>query len=666
MRQRGVVLFALLALTAGAGLGGEGGGTGGAGAGADSTADTTLAGVPASADTFATGAARRAGQRFSPLYGSKYNINRNTSSWAQTFNFGSWAGPIDVTSATSITIGKDTSLDRRSHNNTTDFTLTYGPGRDLRLTSILNVMRSSIVDAGRTSSGQDSETFGVNGTYRKPLGYGVLGDFRAEASTTRNKQINPLTSNRESTGPQAGASATFTAERWANWVLRTGLRQSSLTSTELQTGQSTSDDNLFNDLGLSANFRLPGFQNIQVSTNRMRNQIQYPLLRTAIVEVDEGLDTLEVVLQETNLNVTQDLTVTAVSQPLPRMTLNASANYRNNDINREFDLQQSQQAIDHGANARMTYQFVDSTRVEMRGDWNVGRNLYDDPNRSDLNGDAVTRSVGGLVRRPLGRRATFDASGNYQLQQFFFDVRDAETDTDDRDIVRGDLSTRIDYVPGKRVRTNVRFNFQHNQTIFLDADRSSFNQTQQLYSIYPSLEYVITPRVTLREDASIIANATVSEFNENANRLSRTTELRTSIEAKVHPRLLLSLRYGLRFLQDGSYKEEEDGIRRFAKSNEDNSRDVYFNVNYIPILGGSVFFNSHMRNSDLISVQVRGGQFVEIPATSEFDEIEMGAAIDRTLKMGLRVGGDLRRLQSWGGSFRNNYWVGSVTIGQQF
>ena len=667
MGQRGVVLLVLLAFTAGAGLagGGEGGsGTGGDGAGADSTADSTLVGVPASADTFPIGAARRSGQRFNPYYGSKYNINRNTSSWSQTFTFGSWAGPVDVSSTTAITIGKDTSLDRRNRNNITDFTFAYTPGNDLRLTSLLNITRNSIVDAGRTSSGQDSETFGIDGSYRRPIGYGVLGNFRVEAGTSRNKQINPLTSNRESTGPHAGGSATFTAQRWANWTLRSALRRSRLTSTELQTSQSTSDHNMLGDLGLTASFKLPGFQNISVTTNRLRNQVQYPLLQME--------DTLEVVRQETNLNITQDLTVSAVSIPMPRMTLNATANYRSNDINRELDLQQSQQAIDHGANARMSYQFTDSTRVEMRGDWNVGRNLYDDPNRSDLNGDAVTRSVGGIVRRPLGHRATFDVSTNYQLQQFFFDIRDAETDTDDRDIVRGDVNARIDYFPGERVNTNLRFNFQHNQTIFLDAGRSSFNQTQQLYSFYPSLAYVIVgtpiaPRVTLREDGSIIANATVSEFNENANRLSRTTELRTSIEAKVHPRLLLGLRYGLRFLQDGSYKEDDDGIRRFAKSNEDKSRDLYFNVNYIPILGASVYFNTHMRNSDLIAVQVRGNEFVELPTTSEFDEIEMGAAIDRTLKMGLKVGGDLRRLQSWSsGTFRNNYWVGSVTVGQQF
>ena len=52
---------------------------------------------------------------------------------------------------------------------------------------------------------------------------------------------------------------------------------------------------------------------------------------------------------------------------------------------------------------------------------------------------------------------------------------------------------------------------------------------------------------------------------------------------------------------------------------------------------------------------------------TEFDEIEIGAQFDRTLKMGLRVGGDIRRLQSWtSGAFRNNYWVGSINIGQQF
>jgi hypothetical protein len=664
MRHGGAVLLALLVFAAGVGLAGEGDGTGGDPAGADSTADSTLVGVPASADTFATGAARRAGNRFSPFYSSKYNINRNTSSWSQSFNFGSWAGPIDVNSTTSITIGKDTSLDRRNRNNTTGLTLAYAPGRDLHLTSAVNITRSSTVDAGRTNTSQDSEVLGLDATYKRLLGYGVLGDFRMEAGTSRDKRTDPLTSNRESRGPHAGGAAVFTAQRWANWTLRSSLKRSSLTSTELQTAQATSDHNLFGDLGLSANFRLPGLENVQVSTNRTRNQVQYPLLET--------VDSVQVVQQETNLNVTQDLTVSAVSSPLPRMTLNASANYRNNDIDRELDLQQSQQAIDHGANARMTYQFPDSTRVEMRGDWNVGRNLYDDPNRAGLNGDAVTRSVGGVLRRPLGRRATLDAGANYQLQQFFFDNRDTEEDTDERDLVRGDMSTRVDYFPGKRVKTNVRFNFQHSQTIFLDAARSAFNQTQQLYSIYPSIEYIVrgtptAPRLTLREDASIIANATVSDFNENSNRLSRTTELRTGIDARIHPRLLLGLRYGLRFLLDGSYKEGEDGIRRFGKSNEDNSRDVYFNVNYIPIPGATVFFNSHMRNSDLISVQFRQGNIVEIPSTTEFDEIEIGAQIDRTLKMGLRVGGDVRRLQSWtSGAFRTNYWVGSISVGQQF
>ncbi len=44
---------------------------------------TDLPGVPASPDTFAIGAARRAGNRFSPYYSSKYNINRNTSSWTK-------------------------------------------------------------------------------------------------------------------------------------------------------------------------------------------------------------------------------------------------------------------------------------------------------------------------------------------------------------------------------------------------------------------------------------------------------------------------------------------------------------------------------------------------------------------------------------------------------
>ena len=135
------------------------------------------------------------------------------------------------------------------------------------------------------------------------------------------------------------------------------------------------------------------------------------------------------------------------------MNVSGTVDYRNNDISREIDTERSQQAIDHGANARLSYLVGDSTNTDIRGDWHVARSLYDDIDRVFLNGDAVTRSVGAGLRKPLGLRMDIDLAGNYQLQQFLFD--DRERNDDDRDILRGDATARFDYRPMSKVNTSV-------------------------------------------------------------------------------------------------------------------------------------------------------------------------------------------------------------------
>jgi hypothetical protein len=620
--------------------------------------DTLVSALP---DTSIISAARRSGERFSPTYSSKYDINRTTDSWSQNFNFGSWAGPIDLTSVTSITLGRDRTLDRRSKNNSTNFTFGYRLGQELRVSSILGIIRNSTVDAGRTNTSQDTDAFGIEANYTRRLAYGLTGNFKAETGTTRDTRTDPLTSSRESTGPHAMGSAVFSAKRWADWTFTTLIRDSRLSSTESRTGETTSDHNRQTDLGLTATFKVPGFDNWQVSTGRHLNQLQYPFL----VNESVGDTILTVARQETNLNLTRDISLNVSASPLRRMTISGTADYRNNDINREIDTERSQQSIDHGAGARIGYDFSDSTHTDLRGDWHVARSLYDAESRVTLNGDAVNRSLGASIRRPLGPRAGFDVGGNYALQQFLFD--DTTANTDDRDIVRGDATARIDYRPAPKVNTYIRTNFQVNQTIFLDASKSGSNQTQQVYAVYPALEYQVTKLVMFREEGSIVANATVFDFDENRNRLSRTTELRTSIDSQILPRVGLGLRYTLRFLQDGSYARDEDGIRRFGKSNENTSRDVGFRVDYTPIAGGNAYFRTTLRNNDSKAFQLRGGHVVEIASENEFNEIELGARLNRTLSFGLSVGVDVRRFQSWTDRGNHeNYWLGSVNVGQKF
>jgi hypothetical protein len=282
-----------------------------------------------------------------------------------------------------------------------------------------------------------------------------------------------------------------------------------------------------------------------------------------------------------------------------------------------------------------------------------------------LNGDIVNSALGGSARRPVGHRAAVDVAGSYSLQSFLFD--DLTRNTDDRDVVHGDFAARLNYFPIPKIATNVRFSVQHNQTIFIDASKSGTNQTQQVWAVTPSFEYRINPRITFREEGSAIANATYFNFNEAQSRLSRTTELRSTIDARVLPRLGINLRHSLRFLQDGSYRPGADGVRRFSRSREDQSRDLTVRADYTVTQGIQLGFRHNRRVTDAITYQVRGENIFEVATQNRFNELELTVQVNRKLRIGPTVGANLRRYQSWNDrNTRNNYWVGSASFGYVF
>ena len=317
--------------------------------------------APADTAAAAAQATRRSGRRFSPNYSSGFEINRNTSTWSQGLSFNSWVGPVDFNSSTSVAIGKDNTLDRNRRQRTTNIGLTYNVPNGLRIGSAIAVTRNQTVDAGRTRNSQESERFNINASYARTLVTDLSSTFTASAGTSRNHQDDPLTSSRESIGPHAEAAANFALKRGADWSLRTAIRNSYLRSTEDRTGQTTRDNNLGGDLGFKVDFQVPGFDNWSLTAGRKLNRTQYPL----VVGTNAR--------QETNTNHNRDLSLNASATPWPDLNLSGGVSYRNNNVDRAIDTERSQQSIDRGADWKLTYQFPDSTRVEMRQQWSLPR-----------------------------------------------------------------------------------------------------------------------------------------------------------------------------------------------------------------------------------------------------------------------------------------------------
>ncbi len=599
---------------------------------------------------------------FHPNYSSKYDVNRRTNTWTQTFSLNTTINKTRINNSTSVAIGEDTSLDRDQRTRSSTTTLAYDYSENLAVSGTLGLTRN-LTDDPRTRSSVQSDRLSAKLDYIRDLLPGLKGTFATNGGTTRDKREDPLTSDRESDGPYAEGSANFafTESGW-NWTLDSRYRRSSLTSRELNTGTSTSDRNVNADLGLSFSCPVPGLTSFKLNANRNLTRTQQPFTRTVADPSGQPISQTE---QETAHQLNRGFSVDAAAEPLARFNLSANYNFRNNGVERAIDLERSQESLDRAFSGNLRYIFADSTKITTRVDWGVARSTYDAESRRFLNGSTVTHTVAGSLARSLGSRTTFQASGNYQLQSYLFD--DIETNLDDRDVLRGDFGATADYKPLAKLTAALRFALQHNQTIFIDETRSSGNTTQQTYTINPSVTLDLTPRIQLKEDASVIAIARVFDFNEDRNKLSRTTEFRSSVDAKLHQRLDMELRHVYRTLLDGSYGPDVDGIRKFGKASETGTNDLTLRVDYSAMAGSLIYFRVNSRISDTIQRQQVGTEFFDALSTSTATEIEMGGNLNRNLNNGTRINLQLRRVQNWDSrNRRNNYLVGDVTFAYSF
>jgi hypothetical protein len=593
---------------------------------------------------------------FHPNYTTKYDINRETQTWSQTLTFQLKVQDVDLNSSTTISIGKDTSLDRDQRNNQTTLSLGYNFNPDLTLSGQMGITRNLTEDS-RSRSVLDSDRFTGKLQYRRVLPAAVNGVFAVDFGTQQDtRESSLLGQGRESTGPfgQVTADFDFTGA-FVNWTTQTRYRNSQQRSVELETGTVTNDRNRDADLGMTFNLTVPGLDTFALTLQRNESKAQQPFLQGGLAS------------QDNIRNINRGFTVDAGVSPWSALELKVNAGFRNNDVNREIDTQRSQESIDSSFNGDLAWVLPDSSRLTAKLDFGRQRSVYDDTTRVTLNGNTETRAFGGTYVRSLGQRADFNASGSYQIQSYLFD--DTVNNTDDRDVVRADLAGTANYSPWYKIDTMLRLSFEHNQTIFIDGSKSSGNSTQQTYVINPVFIYQITPWLLFREDASAVAVARVFDFNEDNNKLNRSTDFRTSIESQLHRRLDMTLRHVHRTILDGSYAlDPEDGVRKFSKSSEQVTQDLTLRLDYVPMSGSSLYFRTFKQFRDTISRVVQGGDFVDVTTTSEFTEIELGGTLNYTLRNGLSTAFKLRRLQNWtkGSNTRTNYFVGDLTITYKF
>ncbi len=591
-------------------------------------------------------------------YNTKYTINRASQNWEQTLAYNEVVNDLTIASSASAIVDTETTLNRDQRNRSFSTKLTYKPYPDLALASQFQLTRNVTDNARSDNTLLETDLVTLSADYTRTLLPGLKGTFGVDGRGKLNRRDDPNTSNQESDGPEGEARALFAYEQGiTNVTLHTSTGGARFKTLELDTGLRTVDANRRNAIRFDAEFKPPRVESIKLNASRDHHRTQAPY------RVSE-----ELAVQETSTNLQRGLGIDVLAKPIERMTLTGRASFRGTDISRSENLSASQESEHTDLGGEVRYLFPDSTSVSTKASLSSQRVTYDQLTRQSLNGDTETAQIAGSLQRPLTKTMRFLTRGSYQVRKIFFDD---VTNLNERDVVNVDFDATLTYNPMRKMRTSVKFVFSHAHTISLDASQSGANQTQQTFRVTPTLTYDITPRIKFTEDASVIANARVFDFDENSNTLARTTEFRSGIETTLSRKLLMKLRHVHRLTLNGSYSRESPGApRKFGKSNDALTGDLTARFEYRPLRAkpqNLVYFDINRRRGNTIETVFRSGGFVDEATNSEYTQIQTGTTVNYPMKIGPTVSVDMRRIQNWNQSGRrNNYWQGNISVQHRF
>ncbi len=208
--------------------------------------------------------------------------------------------------------------------------------------------------------------------------------------------------------------------------------------------------------------------------------------------------------------------------------------------------------------------------------WDDSDNTFDNPNSPGFRGQIV--SVRQNLRRPLGPRLVMVLTGDGSLNQSFYDLFQGKRQDRDEQRLLGDAA--IGYRPREGLDTRVTAQVERRRQYSIDSTLSANSFTQNRYVVGAEIGSRLKDLLRLSQRYTITADYQVYRFKEEANILTRRTEVRTLAQATIGRGIRFDVDHSWQFKDSGSYREIDLGPRKYAKTTRENYQSFLATVRY--------------------------------------------------------------------------------------
>jgi hypothetical protein len=361
--------------------------------------------------------------------------------------------------------------------------------------------------------------------------------------------------------------------------------------------------------------------------------------------------------QDTKTGLDQRIGIDMKLVPFWGINLDLKADNNRTDIKYELSTQ-GRGSAKKSANGRMNFivgqrvPLLRGTEVTTEGSWEKSKNTFQS-STSDYNNDVTTLRQ--VLRRPLGTRFVAVTTGEASISRMLYDDK-----KQDRDDLRFLLDGALGYRPRTGFDCRLTGSWRQQKTVYIPAANSRNSLTAKSYGVGAELGLQVTPAVKVTQTYKMTADYSFYDFNESSNILSRTTEVRTGLQATLGQKAKLGLDHSYRFKDSGRYVRDFPGAPRlYAKASGETYQFLTLTTRYDFTPGFAIRASQGMEVRDL---RLRGNP---APPPTRTTKLQFTGGLDLNHKFSedFTVNSRVERTQS---SAEKSYWRVSGALNRVF
>jgi hypothetical protein len=609
-------------------------------------ADSALAGLtPAERRrAVADSASARLFRNLHPTYTTEYTVQRQTTNWDQSFDFGAKLGLVNFENKTDFKIGTDSGRDetRRDGSNVTTFRMLRLP-----LNATLNLQRLSVNRPGEERSNSNiNMSLATRDLRRRILGVDHGVSF---SGGLNHRGDESLLNKRNSQSTDNGLDGS--AHWQGSWHTLKKLNLDGSVDLKRQKKNSTLEQDT---------------TTVKSPTNAVDRHFD---LRTHIepwVWISSDIDA--------NSTLSEDESYLTVpvpgTSPLRRLE-HRFANHRGltadfkffpnlKNFNVSLDLNKDIQDLDYRIRKDFAYtgdQFSWSGKVKAKWlqtdlDLTLGHDLDQMDRFTSVGTDTRNNTFEGKLSRRIYSKMNAQFNWYVRANQLFFD------DTSlDRDELRTKLQPIITYNPGKKWTVRVGYVGSTTRRVEVNPAQALQTRREEDYTVDMSINYDISQSTNLTQTYSIKSLYTTFDYNPNGDRLLSTQRIITSLNTQMGPRCDFNIEHRFTLQDSGPFHFDESGARVFSRDLRKYRQEMNASVKYKLTSWASAILDSQFLRTDDLQ------EFTGTRFSRRDIRLQTGLELEKALRGSVSVKGSGQYVQS------NNddaYWTVTSSLKKDF